>query len=73
MVTMQNHLTLRKSGKMGKSLHVTIPGWYIRDHELNAGDIVFWTAEPDGIKLKFVHAQKAYNANQSAEQDQPRP
>jgi antitoxin component of MazEF toxin-antitoxin module len=59
---MQNQppLMLRKSGKMGSSVHVTIPRSYMKAHDLAAGDLVYWEADSDGIKLRFRRAKQAY-------------
>jgi hypothetical protein len=59
---MQNHknLTLRKSGTTGDSLILTIPKQIRKAFALNAGDLVAYVQEPDGVKLKFGYAAQAF-------------
>jgi hypothetical protein len=44
----------------GYSLVVTIPAGIVREYQLKRRDKLFWTPEPDGIKLKIVHQLESY-------------
>jgi antitoxin component of MazEF toxin-antitoxin module len=40
--------------KMGNSLHLTIPAPLVRQYDLSQGDTVFFNADGDGLRLKFL-------------------
>ncbi len=40
--------------KMGHSLHLTIPAPLVRQYALSQGDAVFFDADGDGLRLKFL-------------------
>jgi antitoxin component of MazEF toxin-antitoxin module len=40
--------------KMGNSLHLTIPAPLVRQFALSQGDTVFFDADGDGLRLKFL-------------------
>jgi antitoxin component of MazEF toxin-antitoxin module len=40
--------------KMGNSLHLTIPATFVRQYALSQGDTVFFDADGDGLRLKFL-------------------
>ena len=40
--------------KMGNSLHLTIPAFFVRQYDLSQGDTVFFNADSDGLRLKFL-------------------
>jgi antitoxin component of MazEF toxin-antitoxin module len=52
MLCMAKDITLRQVGRV--SLGMTLPVEFIRSLELQAGDIVSWSAEGDTATLKFT-------------------
>jgi antitoxin component of MazEF toxin-antitoxin module len=40
--------------KMGASLHVTLPAFFVRQYALSHGDTVFFEPDDNGLRLKFL-------------------